>query len=207
VATKDSLPVIRPENIMPVDALHVLQEKMLDPRAYGSCSMHVQGKCLGCPAFDTCEEPEKGSKRPENYGVRIVKSASRGGGIREDVMACFAYWRQKEGQEAAGALMDIVAREGEEITIRISKPTVLDAKGVRVPGTPYEDSFDTIKVPEFKGIDKNLRLVNDAYRATIFQKHHEKERAEKRREAMAPPAGSVPTETPGDDTAGKPKRR
>lgn len=197
--------VIRPENVNPVDSLRVLQEKMLDPRAYGSCAQSVPGKCLGCPAFDTCEEAEKGSVRPQNYGVRMVKNASRGGGVREDVMACFVYWRMKPGQEASGALMDIVAREGEEITVRVSKPTVVDAKGLRVPNTPYEDSFDVIKVPEFQGIDKSTRLVNDAYRAKVFQKHHEKERAAKRAEAMAPPAGSVMPGEPGDDA--KPKRR
>lgn len=199
--------VIRPENQMPVDSLAAIKSKMLDPRAYGSCAKHIPGACLGCPAFDRCEEADKGDGRPRNYGVRMVKSVSRGGGIREDVMPCYVYWARKDAEEAAGSIWDNVASEGDEITIKITEPLRKDPNGVPLPGTPYRDGFKTITVPEFETIDKNLRLVNDAYRSKIMQAHHEKKKRELRESVMAPPAGTITVETTSDDTAGKPKRR
>lgn len=197
--------VLKAENIMPVDSLANLQKKMLDPRAYGSCAQSVPGKCLGCPVFERCEFPDKGEGRPRNGGCRVIK---KDGGIRETVMACFTYWRQKDNLEASGHLLEWVADEGDEITVRVTKPLRVDVNGVPIPGTTYRDDFDTIKVSEFPTIDKNLNLVNDAYRSEIMQKHHAKKRAEQREAAMAPPAGSIVTETAsGDETAGKPKRR
>ena len=200
--------VLKAENMMPIGSLKMLREKMLDLRAYGSCSKSIPGECLGCPAFERCEFPDKGEGRPRNGGVRIVKSDARGGGMREDIMPCFVYWARKDGEEASGSLWDWFAEEGESVTVRGSKPMRKDANGVPMPNTAYEDFIETKDIPEFKGLANDLRLVEAAYRAEIFRKHHEKQRAAKREAAMAPPAGSIATETPsGDDTAGKPKRR
>ena len=200
--------IIKPENVLPVASLQELRERMLDPRAYGSCAKSIPGECIGCPAFARCERPDKGKGRPVNGGVRITKSDARGGGIREDVMACFVYWQRKDAEESTGSLWDWIADEGQEITIRGSEPSRKDAAGNPLPGSGYQDTFKAITVPQFLGLNENKKLVQAAYQAAIMKKHHEKKRLEMREAAMAPPAGSIVNgETVGDDTAGKPKRR
>ena len=200
---KPQAPVTRrPENLHPVDALSVLNQKMLHPWAYGSCAPHVPGECQGCPAFDDCERSTKGTGRPVNGGVRISK---QGGLVREDVMTCYGYWSQKESKEKEGILLDWIAEEGEEITIRGSRPLNRLPNGQPSPNTAYEDFYEVKEVPEFKGIAANPKLIGAAYQAALFQKHHEKKKQEKRDQTMAPPPGSVvPGETSADE---KPKRR
>ena len=194
----------KPENLHPVDALHVIKEKMLHPWAFGSCAQHIPGECQGCLAYDACERITKGTGRPVNGGVRTVKA---GGLVREDVMTCYGYWSLKESKEQEGILMDWIAEEGEEITIRGSKPINTLPNGRPAPGTAYEDFFDVLVVPAFKGVNEDPNMIKAAYQAAIFQKHHEKKKQEKREAAMAPPAGSVVPGETSDDTAGKPKRR
>jgi len=168
--------IIKDENVNPVDALHVLQEKMLDPRAYGSCSLPKQGECLGCRSFGRCEEPTKGEGQPFVYGTRRIKSKERGGGTREVVEPCFIYWAAKDAADASGDVYKIVARAGQSILEKGSEPlfTVPNPRDASHPlpakDTPYIDVVTERVIPEWQGIDKSERLIGAAYASAILQK-------------------------------------
>lgn len=206
--------IIKDENVNPVDALHVLQEKMLDPRAYGSCSMTIPGKCLGCRAFPACEESTKGEGPPMYYGTRLIKSPEQGGGVREAITPCYVYWQRKEQTEASGAIWRIIARAGGTIVEKRSEaintiPNPRDPEHpLPAPGTLYRDVIVEATVPEWDGIDKNLKLLNSAYAAAVMKR--EVEERKERREADAL-RQAAPVGVPADATKAflptRPERR
>lgn len=191
--------VIKEENVNPVDSFANVKEK-LDPRAYGSCALTVPGRCLGCRAFEACEEPEKGAKQPEFYGVREIKSKERGAGVREQVLPCFVYWAQKEAKEAGGSIYRIVKRAGGTVTEKGSRPllTIQDpqypsdpTKRLPAPGTSYVDEIRERVVPEWEGIEKNLKLINAAYAAAILEKEREDQLDRTERDRLADASGAA----------------
>lgn len=206
--------IIKDENVNPVDSLKVLHEKMLDPRAYGSCALTVPGKCLGCRAFETCEEATKGEGQPMYYGTRLIKSREQGGGVRESITPCFVYWQRKEQIEAGGAIWRIIAREGGTIVEKQSEPinTVPNPRDpehpLPAPGTLYRDVIVETTVPEWQGIDKNLRLLNAAYASAVMQREQEDRRERREQEQLreAAPMG-VPADATKAFLPTRPERR
>ena len=200
----------------PIAPREELIRRRLSLAEYGCCGCPIrpnddQGRPqeIGCDSFHNC--PEDKANGPYLLGVRQVDPKSVGGGLRESLMSCHVYYKQKDQIEASGGMLKIVAREGQDIIEKGS-----EKKHPDLPNSPYEDVRRRTTVPKHPHIDGDPNLV-DAVVESDMRAIEEERRAREREEALQANAGiePAPVTTGGQEAseggehaeAGRPKRR
>ena len=136
----------------PVGSVEELKAGNFSLAHFGSCSQRGPNN-VGCYAWGMCDLSCKGT-RPHYFGVRISKPASNGGHTLEVQRKCTYIVTKRDAMAKNDTVMRIVAREGEEITMRGFAP---DADGIkklesdplaRVRYKPFEKQVVIDKFPD-----------------------------------------------------------
>lgn len=163
--------------VWPVGTLDELKEHGLDPWEYPSCAQRNQAAGVwGCPLWDRCQlHGIKGVSGPERFGLRILKPEEMGGNVRHVAMDCYGAVQLATNAEAnkRGEIVEVIAREGESISIIGSEPM----KNALGQVTGYEDVEKPEVVLPFRRIKDNKALIKAAMAGAIRKQHDEKKRA------------------------------
>lgn len=191
------------KSVWPVGTLADLKSHGLDPVQYGACCPRdMDNGVLGCPQFHLCGFAKQGVKR---FGIRVVKSPAKGGGIRVTEGECYTAVAMAAQAEAdrSGDIVEIVAREGEEITVTESMPIKNSLGQV----TAYETVSVKRKVEPFPTIERNKELLRDAMAGAIRLEHENRQRSAQREEALSAAAVPLSGSAEKAPTPQKPERK
>lgn len=166
----------------PVGTPDELRRHGLDPAEFGSCAPRdVANGVIGCHAYAVCPlRKELGVRR---FGIRVIKSAAKGGGIKKFDGECYTavLLANQAKADQSGDLVEIIANEGEEYEAIQSEP-VKNALGQVVA---YESKTVTVKVKPFPRIGENKELLQHAVAGAERVKHAKKKDEERKQVAMA----------------------
>lgn len=159
-------------DLIPIGTIAEAEAEGLDPTRYATCARPnpVMG-VIGCKRFDKCVMSAKGVSGPRNYGLRVFKGPSQGGGMVNQTNSCLWVADHKGTIERNGGAIKVIAEEGETYTkvtgMAVDNMTGAPTMNVRDPNTHRKDVQIEVEVGAWPRPGENPALIHDLLRAEV----------------------------------------